>query len=94
MKLLNVKLSNHFFVILDNAYNFNKHDNSEVDSLGTPYDHYSMMQYDETSFSMNGNLTMKAKQPHIVQLGNEVGFTNIDSIQAMKLYKCNGLYPF
>eukprot|EP00112_Aurelia_sp_Birch-Aquarium-sp1_P024367 Seg768.6 transcript_id=Seg768.6/GoldUCD/mRNA.D3Y31 product="Meprin A subunit beta" protein_id=Seg768.6/GoldUCD/D3Y31 len=74
----------------DNAYNFNKHDNSEVDSLGTPYDHYSMMQYDETSFSMNGNLTMKAKQRHIVQLGNEVGFTNIDSAQAMKLYKCNG----
>jgi len=74
----------------DNAYNFNKHSDSDVDSLGTPYDYYSMMQYDETSFSMNGNVTMVAKRPDIVQLGNEVGFTKIDSRQAMLLYKCNG----
>ena len=61
-----------------------------MDSLGTPYDYYSMMQYDETSFSMNGNATMVSKDPSIVQLGNEVGFTKVDSKQAMLLYKCNG----
>ena len=49
-----------------------------------------MMQYDETSFSMNGNVTMVAKKPDVVQLGNEVGFTGIDSRQAMLLYQCNG----
>ncbi len=74
----------------DNAYNFNKHSNSDVDSLNTPYDYYSMMQYEETSFSKNGKITMKAKKPGIIQLGNEVGFTKIDSTQAMLLYKCNG----
>eukprot|EP00795_Rhopilema_esculentum_P007108 gene7108-12760_t len=72
----------------DNAYNFDKQ--KKVDSLGTPYDYYSMMQYDETSFTMNGNITMAAKQPGVVQLGNEVGFTGIDSVQAMLLYRCNG----
>lgn len=76
--------------VSDNAYNFNKHSNSEVDSLGTPYDYYSMMQYDGTSFSTNGNVTMVAKKSDIVQLGNEVGFTKIDSIQAKLLYQCNG----
>ena len=77
-------------MISDNAYNFNKHSNSDVDSLGTPYDYYSMMQYDETSFSMNGNVTMVARNKTIIQLGNEVGFTKIDSTQAMLLYKCKG----
>ena len=33
---------------------------------------------------------MRAKQPEIFQLGNEVGFTKIDSVQAMRLYACNG----
>ncbi len=49
-----------------------------------------MMQYDETSFTVNGNITMRAKQPNVIQLGNEVGFTKIDSTQAMLLYGCNG----
>eukprot|EP00794_Sanderia_malayensis_P015012 gene15012-16561_t len=74
----------------DNAYSFDKQKNSDVNSLKTPYDYYSMMQYDETSFSMNGNITMQAKNPGVIQLGNEVGFTKIDSTQAMLLYKCNG----
>ena len=49
-----------------------------------------MMQYDGTSFSMNGNATMVSKNPSTVQLGNEVGFTKIDSVQAMLLYNCQG----
>ena len=77
-----------FMLMTDNAYNFNL--NHHVDSLGSPYDCYSVMQYDETSFSMNGKVTMQPIDRSVVQLGQEVGFTDIDADQANKLYSCNG----
>eukprot|EP00112_Aurelia_sp_Birch-Aquarium-sp1_P024327 Seg765.1 transcript_id=Seg765.1/GoldUCD/mRNA.D3Y31 product="Meprin A subunit beta" protein_id=Seg765.1/GoldUCD/D3Y31 len=71
-------------------HNFKKHDNSEVDSLGTKYDYTSVMQYSKTAFGINGSVTMDPKNPGVFQLGQRVGFTQTDSVQANMLYRCNG----
>ena len=73
-------------------HNFRKHDNSEVDSLNTTYDYKSVMQYSKKAFGINGSVTMDPKQSGIFQLGQRVGFTDTDSFQANKLYRCNGIY--
>eukprot|EP00794_Sanderia_malayensis_P015011 gene15011-16560_t len=73
---------------IDKKHNFRKYDNTIVDSLGTKYDYISVMQYSKTAFG-NGKVTMDPKQD-VIQLGQRVGFSAIDSVQANMLYQCNG----
>ncbi len=70
-------------------HNFKKHSNSKIDSLGTKYDYISIMQYSKTAFG-SGKVTMDPKLPGVFQLGQRVGFSDTDSIQANKLYRCEG----
>eukprot|EP00794_Sanderia_malayensis_P015010 gene15010-16559_t len=69
-------------------HNFRKYSNSKIDSLGTPYDYLSVMQYGKTAFG-NGKVTLEPKQD-VIQLGQRLGFTEIDAMQANLLYRCNG----
>ena len=83
-----------FHCFIAKKHNFKKHDNSEVDSLGTKYDYSSVMQYSKTAFGINGSVTMDPKDPGVFQLGQRVGFTETDSVQANMLYRCNGMFSF
>ena len=78
-------------LITEKKHNFKKHNNSEVDSLGTSYDHLSVMQYSKTAFGINGSVTMDPKRSGVFQLGQRVGFTVIDAFQANELYRCKGM---
>lgn len=40
---------------------FNKMSKADVDSLGSPYDLYSIMPYEDDAFSKNGNKTITTK---------------------------------
>lgn len=41
--------------------NFNKKSKADVDSLGSPYDLYSVMHYEDDAFSENGKKTITTK---------------------------------
>jgi len=71
-------------------FNFNKMTVAEIDSLGTPYDYYSVMHYERTAFSTNGQDTIRPKQSGVTTLGNKQGPTDIDIKQMNLLYKCSG----
>lgn len=71
-------------------HNFQKYSDSKVDSLNSPYDYKSFMQYSKRSFGINDSVTLDPIQKDIFQLGQRVGFTKSDQYQAMKLYRCNG----
>jgi len=70
-------------------FNFNKMTVAEIDSLGTPYDYASVMHYDRTAFSTNGQDTIRPKKAGVT-LGNKQGPTDIDIRQMKLLYKCPG----
>jgi len=71
-------------------HNFQKYNDSKVDSLNSTYDYKSFMQYSKTAFGINDSLTLDPLQKDIFQLGQRVGFTKDDQYQAMELYRCNG----
>ncbi|XP_065683248.1 meprin A subunit beta-like isoform X1 [Hydra vulgaris] len=71
-------------------HNFRLYSNSLVDSLNSPYDYRSYMQYSKTAFGINDSVTLDPKLPGIFQLGQRVGFTEHDQYQAMQLYRCQG----
>ncbi len=82
-------VSSYFISFPGKKHNFKKHSNSKIDSLGTKYDYISIMQYSKTAFG-SGKVTMDPKLPGVFQLGQRVGFSDTDSIQANKLYRCEG----
>lgn len=71
-------------------HNFQKYNDSKVDSMNSTYDYKSFMQYSKTAFGANDSVTLDPKQKDIFQLGQRVGFTKSDQYQAMRLYRCNG----
>jgi len=71
-------------------HNFEKYSDSNVDSLGSPYDYRSFMQYSKGAFGIDGKVTLNPRKPGVFQLGQRVGFTKEDQFQAMGLYRCKG----
>ena len=77
------------------SFNFNKQQTSNVNSLGTPYDFYSMMHYGSTAFG-GGKTTIETKDPTKQWLiGQRIGFSHID-IKQINLMYCGMCYtkPF
>ena len=74
-------------------YNFNKNTADEVNSLGEPYDFYSIMHYARNTFSRSTYLdtilprrdTSTLARPEI---GQRVKLSPGDIMQASKLYVC------
>lgn len=78
----------------DNAYNFNKH--SDTDTYGVPYDGHSLMHYRYGSFSKNGEPTLISKMPEVPssQLGQSTSLTNQDILKLKRMYRCDPeIYP-
>jgi len=71
-------------------HNFQKYSDKRVDSLNSPYDYKSFMQYSKTAFGVNDSVTLDPKKKDVFQLGQRVGFTYHDQYQVMELYQCNG----
>jgi len=71
--------------------NFHKMTNSNIDSLGTPYDYLSMMHYGKTAFSRNRkDVTIQTKdRSYQDKIGQRGGFSEIDKKQINLMY-CNG----
>eukprot|EP00111_Clytia_hemisphaerica_P023623 TCONS_00069650-protein len=75
----------------DNAYNF--HLNRDIDSLGTPYDFYSMMHYGSTAFAKSGTKTITTLDPskqRIIDNNYHYGMSDIDAKQIKLMYNCDG----
>ena len=70
---------------------FEKYTNDRVDSYGVGYDYNSIMHYDATVFSRNGNQTIVALDPDI-PLGKARVLSALDIEQTKRLYHCPGTY--
>ena len=76
-------------LILGVRSNFDKYP-SLIDSLGTPYDYFSMMHYGENAFGGNQR-TMKTKDPSKQKvIGTANGFSAMDIKQINLMYNCKG----
>ncbi|KAL5261326.1 hypothetical protein ACHWQZ_G007127 [Mnemiopsis leidyi] len=70
------------------SYNFDKRNESEVDSYGVPYDYDSIMHYGETFFSIDGKSTTLLPLKENVEIGQRKGLSPLDILQANRLYMC------
>ncbi|XP_035690043.1 bone morphogenetic protein 1-like [Branchiostoma floridae] len=73
--------------------NFIKHSQTEVDTLGAPYDYGSIMHYSASSFSKSGLPTIVARNPTDETLGQRDGFSTTDVQKINQLYSCLGVHP-
>jgi hypothetical protein len=68
--------------------NFDKYDNSYVNTQGTSYDYGSVMHYEEYAFSSNGLPTIEPLQPG-VSIGQRNGMSTIDIQEIRLFYNCS-----
>ncbi|CAJ0942366.1 unnamed protein product, partial [Mesorhabditis belari] len=66
---------------------FDKYSLNMIDHLGTKYDYGSVMHYAPTAFSKNGKSTIEPKESG-VEIGQRIGFSEIDVFKINKLYDC------
>ncbi len=69
-------------------YNFNKHDDSSVDTRNVPYDYGSVMHYDKYAFSSNGLPTIEPIEPG-VEIGQNIWMSPIDMAEVRLFYNCS-----
>ncbi|CAF4878416.1 unnamed protein product [Rotaria sp. Silwood1] len=71
---------------------FQKLDNTQVDTQNTPYDYDSLMHYRRTEFSKNGLSTIETLQPNI-KIGQRLYLSPIDIQEIQLYYNCTGTGP-
>ncbi|XP_078600494.1 blastula protease 10-like [Branchiostoma floridae x Branchiostoma japonicum] len=81
-------------IIWDNVqdgkeHNFIKYSQTEVDTLGAPYDYGSLMHYSATSFSKNSLPTVVNRIPTDEVMGQRGGFSTTDVQKINQLYSCH-----
>merc|ERR1719431_1209585 len=69
--------------------NFNSFTASQITALGEPYDYQSVMHYGAYDFSKNGQKTIVRLDGSEADLGNEVGFSQVDVNKLNKMYQCD-----
>ncbi|CAF0958500.1 unnamed protein product [Brachionus calyciflorus] len=76
---------------LDNQHNFNKYSTAVADTLGLPYDYYSIMHYTADSFSTNGLQTLTPLQSGVtlIHSSKKNAITDIDVAEIRKYYQCS-----
>ncbi|RXN16024.1 meprin A subunit beta-like protein [Labeo rohita] len=77
-------------IITGQESNFNKYNESESTTQGTPYDYYSVMHYGKNAFSNGKGITIITKRPEFQDvIGQYLDMSEYDVIELNKLYKCN-----
>lgn len=70
------------------VHNFDKYAwGSTVYNQGTPYDYASVMHYETTAFSTNGQPTMVPRQDGVT-IGNAERLSPIDIAEVRHFYRC------
>ena len=70
-------------------HNFNKYSHGTIDRQQVPYDFNSIMHYGKTSFSKNGKPTIRSIHNPDQELGQRIGFTDLDIHEINTLYDCS-----
>ena len=73
-------------------HNFEKYNNTAVDTQNTLYDYGSLMHYDSTDFSTNGLPTIEPLQAGAT-IGQRETMSTIDIEEVRLFYGCNGTGP-
>ena len=74
--------------------NFEKFNESMVSDYGVPYDYKSIMHYGKTFFSIDGRSTTLMPLDEEVAIGQREGLSDLDILQAKRLYMCNETCSF
>jgi hypothetical protein len=69
-------------------YNFEKYNDSFVDTLNTPYDYSSVMHYGSDAFSENGRATIEPLLSNVT-IGQRENLSSIDIQEVRLLYNCS-----
>ena len=69
------------------SYNFEKYDNTVVNTQNTPYDYGSVMHYEPDAFSMDGRRTIEPLQSG-VKIGQRYSMSPIDIQEVRLFYGC------
>ncbi len=74
--------------------NFNKYNESQSTTQGTPYDYYSVMHYGKNDFSNGNGSTITTKRPEFQDvIGQRLEMSEYDVIELNKRYKCSEYFP-
>lgn len=73
-------------------FNFEKRDEDDIDSMGSPYDISSVMHYQSTAFSTNGQRTISTVDGQDYEAQRD-GFAQTDIDQINALYGCGTIVP-
>ncbi|XP_067150481.1 meprin A subunit alpha-like isoform X2 [Apteryx mantelli] len=78
------------------AYAFDKHDDSFLDDLNTPYDYESVLHYGPYSFNINSNIpSITTKIPEFNEIiGQRLDFSRIDLLRLNRMYNCTSSLTF
>lgn len=79
-----------FFQIKASSNEFSKRGDA-IDTIGMPYDYYSIMHYRYNTFAINENLPTiipKDKSVNINDLGTRDDLSRIDILKIKKYYNC------
>lgn len=73
------------------AYAFDKHNDSFLDDLNTPYDYESVLHYGPYSFNINSNVpSITTKIPEFNEIiGQRLDFSRIDLLKLNRMYNCS-----
>ncbi|KAJ0056748.1 hypothetical protein NL108_014178 [Boleophthalmus pectinirostris] len=74
----------------DYIHNF---DLQNTNNLQTPYDFLSVMQYSNRAFSINGQMTISAKDNPTLLFGGATAMSENDVLRVNKLYSCTAYLP-
>ena len=78
--------------ILASAFNFDKYNDTEVDTQMTPYDYGSVMHYSANAFAINSSApTIVAVFNSSANLGQRIQLSPIDILEIQRYYSCASL---
>ncbi|XP_030641225.1 meprin A subunit beta-like [Chanos chanos] len=90
----------HVTIVWDNVeegqeHNFNKYNQSEITTQGSPYDYSSVMHYGKDTFTNGNGSTIITKLPEFQDvIGQRLDMSYYDVVELNKLYQCNASISF